>query len=276
MKNILYSLLFCSLLFTACEDIIELNTPEGKRRLVVDGLLTDQPELQTVSLKYTAPYFSGEQTPAASGALVIVKENGSYADTLQETQAGIYQKAFRGQAGNEYRLYIKTVNGEEYLSHPQRLQPVPAIDSLYAEFNESRYSDESGYLLFLRTSDPEEVTNFYRWRLFINGALQQGTDNLYIASDKLVNGNSGLGLAFFRHRLQQGDSARVEQLSVSGAAYDFMSLLKDQASGGSQFSTPPAPVRGNVVALSEEENFALGFFMVSAVSGKKITITPAE
>lgn len=276
MKSILYILLLCSLLVSACEDVIELDTPEGNKRLVVGGLLTDQQALQTVSLTYTAPYFSEQQTPAATNALVIIKENGTYADTLQETSPGVYQKLFRGRQSKEYSLYIKTAEGDEYLSHPQQLQAVPAIDSIYAEYSESHFSGEAGYMIMLRTSDPKEVANYYRWRLFVNGELQQGTDNLYIASDQLINGSNGLGFGFYRHRLQLGDSAKVEQLSVSREAYDFMSLLSDQASGGSQFSTPPAPVRSNVKSLTEEENYALGFFMVSAVSSEKITISPAE
>jgi hypothetical protein len=276
MKSILYILLLCSLLVSACEDVIELDTPEGNKRLVVDGLLTDQQELQTVLLTYTAPYFSGQQTPAATDALVIIKENGTNADTLQETSPGIYQKLFQGRQGKEYSLYIKTAEGDEYLSSPQQFQAVPAIDSIYAEYTENSFSDESGYMVMLRTSDPKEEVNYYRWRLFINDKLQQGTVNLYIANDQLINGSNGLGLGFYRHRLQVGDNARVEQLSVSREAYDFMSLLNDQASGGAQFSTPPAPVRGNVVSLAENENHALGFFMASAVSSEKITITPAE
>jgi hypothetical protein len=204
MKSILYILLLCSLLVSACEDVIELDAPEGNKRLVVDGLLTDQQALQTVSLTYTAPYFSGRQTPAATDALVIIKENGTNRDTLQETSPGIYQKLFQGRQGKEHSLYIKTAEGDKYLSNPQRLQAVPAIDSIYAEYTENSFSDESGYMVMLRTNDPKEEVNYYRWRLFINEELQQGTINLYIANDQLINGSNGFGLGFYRHRLQAG------------------------------------------------------------------------
>lgn len=276
MKTIRYILLLGSLLFSACEDVIELDTPEGNTRLVVDGLLTDRHELQTVRLHYTTPYFSEQPLPAATEALLIIKENGIPADTLAETSPGVYQKAFQGKAGEQYSLYIKTAEGDEYQSTPQLLQPVPTIDSIYAELSSSPFSDESGYVVMIRTNDPKEVTNFYQWRLFINGELQQGMENLAIAHDRLVNGNKGVGIGFYRNRLQPGDSARVEQLSVSEEAYDFMSLLRAQASGGGQFSTPPAPVQGNVESLAREEDYALGFFMVSAVSSKSIRIHPEE
>ena len=276
MKNKLYSLLLSSLLFTACEDVIELDTPEGNTRLVVDGLLTDQNELQTVKLNYTAPYFSGQETPPAENALLIIQENGINTDTLAETSPGLYQKAFQGQQGKSYSLYIKTADGKEYLSRPQLLQPVPPIDSIYAEYTDGRFSGEAGYVVMIRTDDPKEVANYYRWRLIINGAYQQGIENLNFGTDRLVNGNKGLGIGFYRNRLQPGDSVAVEQLSISKEAYDFMSLLRDQASGGSQFSTPPAPVPGNVKSLQEEEQYALGFFMVSAVSARSVTVSPVE
>ena len=276
MKTILYTLLLGCLLFTGCEDVIELETPEGNTRLIVDGLLTDRNELQTVRLNYTTPYFSEQPLPAATEALLIIKKSGINTDTLAETSPGVYQKAFQGKAGEQYSLYIKTAEGKEYLSSPQLLQPVPAIDSIYAEYSSGPFSDEPGYIVMIRTNDPKEVTNFYRWRLSINGELQQGIENIMFGTDRLINGNKGLGLGFYQHRLQPGDSARVEQLSVSKEAYDFMSLLRAQASGGGQFSTPPAPVQGNVRNLATEENYALGFFMVSALSSKSIRVNPTE
>ena len=91
------------------------------------------------------------------------------------------------------------------------------------------------------------------------------------AKDQLVDGSSGLVVPFYQNKLKEGDVARVEQMSVSKEAYAFLNLLNQQTSNaGSQFSTPPAPIRGNVYNLQKTSDYALGFFMVSSAMVREI------
>lgn len=278
MKNLIYLLFPFALLSTACEDVIELDVPEGRRRLIVDGLITDGNEVQTVSLKYSSPYFSPEALTPASQALVVVSDDTGKKDTLQETDPGIYQKALQAEVGRSYSLYVKTAQGEEFHSSPQRMAEVGGLDTLFYEFREAgSFNDEEGYIVNLECSDIPEQRKYFRWRLFVNQDFQGQPRNLFSAKDQLADGFKGLSVSFWNHLLQEGDVARVEQMSISEEAYEFLNLLYPQVnSGNGQFGTPPAPIRGNIKGLKDPNEYALGFFMVSAMLSSEIEIRPIE
>ncbi len=277
MKKIFFILFTLILTTSGCEDVIELDVPEGRTRLVVDGLVADAYEVQTVKLKYSAPYFSNTETPAATGAEVIITDSKGNEFVLEEAEPGIYQSAFKAQTGTGYSLYVKTAEGEEFRSPMQRMEPVASLDTIYYEFVEkSIFNEEEGYVVVIECSDIEGVENFFRWKYFVNGEFQDNIEDLAFTNDRFVDGSQGLTVTFSSRMLQPGDMAKVEQMSVTREAYNFMNLLREQVYGGGQFSTPPAPVRGNVVNISNQEDFALGFFMVSSIVSKEVEIKPIE
>lgn len=61
-----------------------------------------------------------------------------------------------------------------------------------------------------------------------------------------------------------GDVVNVELLGVSERFYDFMEILIEQYyGGGDPFSSTAAEIRGNCVNLSNEYNYAYGYFRLS-------------
>lgn len=274
MKNLKY-LIYTVLLFaaTACEDVIDLEVPEGKTRLVVDGMLTDREELQTVKLKYTAPYFSNQATPVVEGATVYITDDTGQKITLEENAPGTYQKQFSGVIGRTYQLVIETAEGDTYHSLKEAMVAVPPIDSIYYEFEEaSLFNEEEGYYVSVIATDPQGIANFYRWRYYINGQRQSQPEDLFFSNDRLLDGYEDVDVNFYRHPLLPGDVAFVEQMSISENAYNFLNLLYQQTvSGGSQFDTPPAPIKGNIVS-TESGAYALGYFMVTAIETAEVTI----
>ena len=106
MKNIIYILFALLTITTGCQDVIELEVPEGRTRLVVDGLVTDASATQTVKLKYTAPYFSNTSTPAATGAEVFITDNEGNKFLLEESEPGLYQADFQAQVGNSFTVCV--------------------------------------------------------------------------------------------------------------------------------------------------------------------------
>jgi hypothetical protein len=163
MKYIQYYICLIVLVtFTACEDVIEIDVPEGKVRLVVEGMLTDREELQTVKLKYTAPYFSNQPTPNVQGATVYITDDQGQEITLTETAPGVYQHEFAGIHGRSYELYIETAEGEHYHSLTETMMPVPAIDTIYATFEKASINnEEEGYYVAITATDPADTVNFY-------------------------------------------------------------------------------------------------------------------
>ena len=275
MKKINYTAVFLVLFaVSACQDVIDLDVPEGKTRLVVDGLLTDRDELQTVKLKYTAPYFSNAPTPPISDALVFITDNTGAEIILEETAPGIYQKQFAGEVGKTYLLTVETSDGKVYKSLEEPLRPVSLIDSIYYEFEEeSIFYEEEGYYVTISATDPEGKNNFYRWRYFVNEEKQSEPEDLFFISDEVLDGLSGLTVTFSRDALLPGDTARVEQMSLSENAYNFLFLLYQQtANVGSQFDPPPAPIKGNVYNTTDSNDYALGYFMATSITTAEVVI----
>ncbi|MEO7999305.1 MAG: hypothetical protein ABI852_17780, partial [Gemmatimonadaceae bacterium] len=80
----------------ACERVVDLQIPNGPRRLVVEARLERALDFsaaaQVIKLSTTADYFSGEYPPAASGATVRVTDDLNRITTFAETGTpGLYQ-----------------------------------------------------------------------------------------------------------------------------------------------------------------------------------------
>ena len=266
--------IFLSLLiFSSCQDVIDLDVPDGDIQLVVDGWLTDQAGEKQVLLSTTANYFNNTETPRVTGALVILKNEKGVVDTLAEKEAGVYITEHVGVVGETYHIYIRTTAGEEYESNPETIRFVPAITAIYSTFKEKSIFEDEGYYVSIDTEEPLGVGDHYRWKQYVNDAYLNEPFDLLYASDEFVDGNPILGFEVNTDPLEMGDHYRIQQLSISEAAYEFFFQLQNQTAFiGSLFDSPPAALKGNIVNLDVSGKKALGYFGVSAVSEREIVI----
>lgn len=274
MKNIIAFLFISIALFlTSCQEVVQLDLPDGDVQLVVDGTITNQPGEKRVRLTTTANYFGNKETPKVTGALVLLYEEANVVDTLTEKEAGIYITNYIGQAGSNYHIYIRTAQGEEYESAPELLQAVPEIDSIYYEFKEKTAFEDEGYYIMINTHEPIGVGNYYRWKQYVNDKYLNEPFDLQYASDEFVDGNPIIGLQISYDPLQLGDRFQIEQLSISKRMFDFLTLLQQQtADVGFLFDSPPVTIPGNIIRLDNPKVKALGYFSASAVSEAVIVI----
>lgn len=276
MKNIqLLFILMTMILLVSCEDVVELDLPEAEKKLVVDGWLTNESDLKTVKLSLTGPYFDNSPTPRVVGAAVSVIDNKGNLFTFQETADGLYQSSFTLEPGSIYSLQITTAEGKEYISAGEMLTAVPPIDSLYFLFKKKTSFEDEGYFVYVNLKDPAGEKNFYRWKYYINGVYQNKAENIIFETDELVDGNDINDIQFNWEPLAEGDVVKIEQISISENAYHYLRVLKEQLlGGGGTFSTPPAPVKGNMTSKTNPSETVLGFFGVSSVDSKEILIQP--
>lgn len=273
MKNIIFFISFLALFITSCEDVVNLDLPDGDVQLVVDGSITNKPGEKRVRLTLTSNYFDNKETPKVTEALVLLYDQTGIVDTLTEKQAGIYTTNYIGKVGSTYHIYIRTKAGEEYESNPELLQSVPEIDSIYYEYKEKTAFEDEGYYVMINTSETPGVGNYYRWKQYVNDNYLAEPFDLMFATDQFVDGNPIIGFQVSIDPLQVGDHYKVEQMSISKAMYDFLTLLQQQtANVGSLFDSPPAALPGNIVNISNPKQKALGFFSASAVATADITI----
>ena len=265
--RISFLIIFPFLFFSSCQDVIDLEVPDGEVLLVVDGWITDQEGEKQVLLSTTANYFDNIETPSVENATVVLFDENGAVDTLIESSSGVYVTNYQGVVGKTYHIYIQTVSGEEYESNPELLKFVSTIAAVHAEFREETSFEDEGYYVSIDTEEPLGVGDFYRWKQYVNDTLLNEPFDLLYASDEFVDGNPIIDFDVTTKPLSLGDSYRIQQLSISREAFEFFTQLQTQtAFVGSLFDSPPAALQGNMVSVNSTDKNVLGYFGVSAVS----------
>jgi hypothetical protein len=261
MKNIRISILLLLSMagLSSCEDVIEYDLQNTVDKVVVEGLVTDQPGPYTIRLSRTNGYLNQSAPPVITGAQVYISDNTGLVDTLTEQGNGIYLTTpkLQGTVGRTYTLRF-TTGGKEYTAS-SLLRPVAHLDSLTFEFHEEKPEIDSGYSSFLHFQDPAGKGEFYKFDIWING---QKRNDIAVVSDEIYDGADAK--AEIGYLLQLGDTMRLDMYSLDKPAYDFwngMQILFYQ--GGSPFDSPPANAPTNV------SNGAIGFFGASAKSSQQ-------
>ncbi len=305
--------------FSASACIDELNTEvEGdKRILVVEGAITTQLGPHRVMISKSAKY--GSILDAAiireSGATVWVRDEDGEQVFFEEEGVGSYYTPaeFKATVGKKYTLFIVLANGERYVSVPEKVIPVPPIDSLILLFKKqpslSDITFDSGVEVYARWKDPIETDNFYMWDAsgiyllntrpdlyvdrgpwgdpFINPKDCCSTcyiteynvnTELKIFKDNLSNGIEQTELVAYipddGGRFMEKYMAVIEQASLTKEAYQFFDILKSQLSiQGNIFDPPPATIRGNIINLDNPDDEVIGYFRASDAKRDTIFIS---
>lgn len=263
MKKIFFYLAgMLTLALTSCEEVIDYELDTAETKLVIEGLITDQPGPYHVRISNTKGFLDEGMTPGVNGAMVIVSDNHGTTDTLQQVSEGLYQTTkLQGKAG--YTYYLKAlVNGKEYTAQSY-LPTVSPIDSLTFEYQESMNEEDKGFHPFIHFRDPAGKGNYYRLNIFVNDVL--APDELAVLSDEIYDGNYGhadLGFA-----LKKGDKLKVELHGIDKPAYKFwLALMNQQNAVGGPFESTPANAPFNI------SNGAIGYFGASSVSSIEGTV----
>lgn len=281
MKKYVYSWLgltaavFC---LSACETVVDLDLPTSEARLVVDGQITNQPDVNQVRLSTTLPYFDSTTNTAVSQATVLLTDDHGRLDTLKETPAGsgVYRIEAPGQIGFVYTIEIFTPEGLRFRSEPEMLTAVAPIDSIYYRVDEATDPDEQDeYTVLLDARETPNERNFYRWRMAVNGKFRQAPLDLFYASDDFLDGNDVIGFQVSGDPVYAGDTLLVEQISISEPYFEYLDLIWQQtAIVGGIFDSPPAPIKGNIYQLDDRNAPAYGYFNASAIERISDVVQP--
>jgi hypothetical protein len=157
----------------SCIEPLEGENYDYEPKLVVDGLITDQPGPYSVNL-YLSSATNGDldRQSRVSDAIVTIFDDAGNSERLTETASGKYEtaaKGIRGTIGRKYHVTI-TVDGKEYISEPQTMLPAGTITDLYGEFSEDAINKIDISLpsdiisVYLNSQGEEGLPNLYRWR----------------------------------------------------------------------------------------------------------------
>lgn len=293
--QILFLLLF--LLTGSCVEKFVPVTEEEKELLVVQGLLTDQQEPDTIKLSKSLPLGRKNNARPVSGASLTISDDVGNYFYLHEIAKGIYivPSFYTKSSGRIYTLHIR-INNLTYESDPVEMKPVPLIDSVYYEkINiEKPYQYFKGVdacQIYLNTHDTANKCKFYRWdfsetwilrlRFPVENQTCWITENSHYINVKSTAAFNESRVKRFplnyisnvTDRLQTKYSILVNQYSLTEEEYNYWDKLQNiTAQVGSLYDIIPASVPGNMHCLESPGEKVLGYFSVSAKTSKRIFI----
>lgn len=154
-------------LISGCIEPFDPTIEESSRVLVIDGKLTDEQGVQTISISMSSSYNNPQFLPL-SGCVVRVEDESGFGITFLETTDGIYQSDPDFLAvGKAYKLIVFTPDDKVYESEYDSLLACAPIDQLSYKLEVQGTSDPDINYYGIRfyadaKGSPEESTN-YMW-----------------------------------------------------------------------------------------------------------------
>jgi hypothetical protein len=264
-----FSFLFLAagLLLGSCQDVVELDLPEGEEFLVVEGWITNEDRPHNVILTTTAAYFDEADPAPATDAMVFIRDDEGMETLLDETSPGVYTYPDSGTVGRSYQLEIVLENGKRYLStYEEIFVPVPIL-AIEWQLSEDEPDVDDGenlddiYDVLIFTIEPAGLGDNYRWRSTLNGVEAREPFDIFVTDDQFVDGNPIADFNVTDELYSQFDTVTIIQERISREAREFLQLLQQQtAFVGGPFDPPPSPLRGNIANVTDPDDLALGFF----------------
>ena len=261
MKNLIY--FFASiLLFTSCEEILDLDLNSMNPKIVIEADLNDLSNKQSIHISRTVDFdeLSSNEPINKASVKVVDRTAGGYYDFIAVGSEGEYICSnFKPKAGNSYMLYVQ-IEEDVYTSECVMPAYIP-VDSL--GISEDEIFGEKKYSVTLKFNDPANVENFYKYKISVN----QNPKFEFAAAfnDKFNDGKFVTHqLSDQKNSIELNDTVTVIRSIIDKSVYKFWNDVQSINPG----SAAPANPTSNIT------NGALGYFSVSSskVFGYRINI----
>ena len=265
-KLIIYFVLFfTSVLFSSCEDVIDVDLNNAEPKLVIDGIIKWQKGTtgaeQVIKLSLTNDFFTNDILAANGASVTITNSLNETFIFLEDGVTGNYIcNNFNPVIGETYSLVV-VYNGELY-SATNTFVAGPPILNVQQEIAQGfGGEDEIEIKYFFQDNGSED--NYYL--LGVKNPNKQ-IPEFGVVSDEFFQGN----LMFGFYGSSETESGITLKLSVQGITfgyYNYMNILTTIAGSGTgnPFATPPATLRGNIINQTNSDNFPLGYFHLSEI-----------
>lgn len=317
MKKIF--VLFMVVLVIACREkyIPQLNEP-ATGYLVVEGFINSGAGATSISISRSTKLSSNISIVRETKALVRVENRNNTAQyPLTESSPGVYSHPqIILNAADQYRVYIKTTGGKEYVSDYSTVRRTPDIDSI------SWRRENNGVQLYANTHDNTGNTRFYQFKYEETWEFT----SRYVTQLKVYNDRDGLphhvgyrdssnpvydnrlfrcwksnlptNILVYSTEKQTQDvvslypvtfiepmswklgilySINFRQYALSQQAYRFLEQLrKNTEQLGSIFDAQPSDNNGNFHCITHPGEPVIGFVEVSEEKQKRIYISAAQ
>jgi len=296
-----YILFLLIVLLSSCITQFIPQITEEKELLVVQGLITDHQETDTIKLSKSLPFGHINEATPVSGSKVSISDNMGNSFGLKEIKNGTYitdANNFKGVPGRYYTLHINTNSDNlNYESLPIEMKAVPPIDSLYydkivVEPPSENFKGIDACQIYLNTHDPSDNCKYYRWdysetwqlRLLFDVPNQTcwisdrshaiNIKSTAAFNDATINSLPVNYITNATDRLKTRYSIEVNQYSLSEEEFNYWEKIQNVAiQVGGLYDIIPSSIPSNIHCIENPEKVVLGYFSVSAKSSKRIFIS---
>jgi len=278
--RLIYVIIASVVLFTSCEEDIDISVGSESSKLVIDGSICDiETEWNYVRLSKSTNYFSNAVAPEVSGASVIVNDGEVDIEFKEGDKKGYYMapKGFKGEHGRTYSLTVKAdTDGDgkpELFTASEPMPPTYELDSVKC----SKLSVADYFQIKLYAEEDINTRNFYMFGMFYKDELvsDRVTSHAW-TDDDLFTEEYCWGATVFafgpddidNYEITPGDEITFYAMSINEDYYIYLNAVSDIVSGGTpMFSSAPANAVGNITGD------AYGFFNVFAIVDAKCTVS---
>lgn len=277
--------------------------------LVVQGVINPGPDSTIILLSKTVPLSSNVAVNPLSGAIVKVLSDQNNAYPLAETSTGTYTSpGLNVDYSRQYRLDIKTPDGQHYQSDLEPVTISPPIDSL--GFNITTIP-VTGIQIYANAHDATGQVKYFRWEYnenwefhpkFVSPYVGNGItivkrsplpdiSNCYssdVSSDIVLGSTAKLSqdilyqspitfIASTSEKIESRYRILVRQYALTGPEYAFWQNLRTNTEQlGSIFDAEPSEVPGNVHCINDPAEPVAGYVGVCAVSTKIMFVNASQ
>lgn len=266
INSIIYSCLSLAILitFASCEKVIDVKLNTSASQLVIEGMITDQLGLQTITVSESVPYTNSNVYPAVTGAQVVVTDDDNHSWTFTETKPGTYTyPSLKGETGHKYTM--KVVAKNTTYTAASTMPSLVKLDSLSIKI--ITFGGDDIKTVEAHYQDPAAQVNQYRMVMKVNGVQIK---SVFAENDRLTNGNSVTSTLFYdddlNEKLKTGDTAEVELQCIDKDVYTYWFTLSQQTQNGPGGGVTPGNPPSNI------SNGALGYFSLNTTEKKTLTV----
>ncbi|AWK04923.1 DUF4249 domain-containing protein [Flavobacterium crocinum] len=272
-KVTLIILFFISLFLTSCEEVVDVDLDTAPPRLVIEAAINwekgEKGDEQLVKLTTTTGYFENV-IPTISNAIVYIKNShDEQFNFIEVKKTGQYVCTnFKPVIGEKYTLTVIS-RGNRYIAS-EILQSVAPITRIEQNNNGGFTGKDIEIKAFY--NDPADEDNFYLYKYVYPNKVKS---TFYADEDKFFNGNEFFSLSDDED-LVVGNEIEITHFGISKQYYNYMNILVSVAGSnvGGPFQSPPATVKGNIVNVTNKDNYPLGYFSLCETYSVKYKINP--
>jgi Domain of unknown function (DUF4249) len=252
MKNI-YKIVagMVLILFASCEKEIELDLADTDSKIVIEGVISNFSNIQTIKIHKSVLFYESSNYPAVSNAIVTVSDNGAAPVPFLEVSPGTYQANFSGVPNHTYNLSVK-IEGIEYISTSKMPETVPLNQLTYEESSFPSTGNTTLYTVTPVFIDPIDKTNFYRFGVTIDGTQDKSINTL---DDVLINGIENT-FPIFRteNDIVSGSIVKITMYGIDQNVYNYFFVLQQNGDGQATPNNPISNINSGVLGYFSAQN----------------------